>query len=82
MTIDTVSSNTREISYEDIYNETVNGPIIFKRSNNDWEYNNKNLGEYILKAFESRETYPTANNRESSRSHVIVCLDYYQIIII
>ena len=28
-----------------------------------------------MKAFEGRQIYPTSNNRESSRSHVVVCLD-------
>ena len=39
---------------------------------------NGTLGEYILDIFQKRQIEPTPNNPDSSRSHLIVCLDLYK----
>ena len=36
------------------------------------------IGEYILNIFQKREIEPTPNNPDSSRSHLIICLDLYK----
>jgi len=52
--------------------------FIFKDGH--WVYENNNevwMSESINNAFENREVEPTPNNENSSRSHVIVCLQLF-----
>ena len=49
---------------------------IFEYINNEWiNNNNKNLGAVINQKFTEREIDPTPNNPESSRSHIVLCLE-------
>jgi hypothetical protein len=53
--------------------------------NNEWIYEKdkekitkRGLGKFISDAFDKREIEPTPNNPDSSRSHVIVCLNLFK----
>ena len=59
--------------------------VTFERSGTAWLYThnpsgkegidlNYDVKQYIMDAFECREIGPTSNNKQSSRSHVVVCL--------
>ena len=41
----------------------------------DIENSRIGIAEYIVAAFDCREINPTSNNKQSSRSHVVVCMD-------
>jgi hypothetical protein len=59
---------TGETTEKDIFAHFTNGKLSIK--------NEINTNDYILFALLCRFIEPTANNRESSRSHLIICLNF------
>jgi hypothetical protein len=67
-------------TYPIILNDDKNPGFIYVSESNKWLYeknHSKTLAQFINDAFEKREVEPTPNNANSSRSHVVVCLNLY-----
>ena len=72
-------NNMNDIKEEDYNLEQLPNNLenIFLFKDTKWKKDTKELGDFINDAFNKRQIRPTPNNIESSRSHIIVCMELF-----